>query len=140
MKLSILDSFSSFTGLRYCSISDNSGEEFYHEKLNEFFYQSISNGEKLIIDLDNTAGYSPSFIDEAFGNLVFDYSKSLVEENLVIISNQEPHWIEMINKETIIDWENRRINKQSPKKTKNHSPWYRKINNGQFEKKLWLSV
>ncbi len=140
MSLSILHDFSEYTGLRYCSISENSGEEFYHEILNKAFYDAISNDVKLTIDLDNTAGYSPSFIDEAFGNLIYDFSLELVKNNLVIISLQEPHWLEMLTNETYKLWEERRQKKSFPKITKDHNAWYRRTAEGKFECKKWLYI
>ena len=69
--ISVLENFSEFPTLRYCNISDNSGEEFYHKVLNKEFKVAYEKKEKLIVNLDYTAGYAPSFLDESFGNLVF---------------------------------------------------------------------
>ena len=107
--LKILKDFTEYPGLRHCSISDNSGEEFYHRVLNKAFKEAYEQNEKLIVDLDDTAGYAPSFLDEAFGNLVFDFSREIVSKNLELISNQEPLWKDMIKNETFNQWEERRI-------------------------------
>ena len=127
--ISILKYFSEFPALRHCNISDNSGEEFYHKILNNGFKEAYERDEKLVIDLDNTAGYASSFLDEAFGNLVFDFTLGVVKKHIEIISNQEPHWKEMIETQTYLQWEGRRKDKKNPKVTKEHSPWYRLINN-----------
>lgn len=134
-EITILNSFSEFPGLRNCSISDNSGEEFYHKVLNKEFTSAYNTGEKLKIDLDRTAGYASSFLDEAFGNLVFDFTLSIVEKNIEVVSNQEPHWKEMIENKTFPQWEKRRKEKENPKVTKEHEAWYRLIDN-----KLQLNV
>lgn len=63
------------------------------------------------MDLDNTAGYASSFLDEAFGNLVFDFTLDNVKRMVEIISNQEPHWKDMIEKQTYQQWEERRVRK-----------------------------
>ncbi|EKJ85530.1 uncharacterized protein DUF4325 [Leptospira meyeri] len=118
--------FSEFPGLRHCKISANSGEEFYHKVLNSEFKKAIDNNFKLIINIDNTAGYAPSFLDEAFGNLIFDFSLEEVKKRLEIISHQEPDLKIMIEKETFEQWEKRRINNQKPKKTIKHKKWFRK--------------
>lgn len=59
--ISVLESFSEFPALRHCNISDKSGEEFYHSVLNREFKGQFEKKEKLIVNLDNTAGYASSF-------------------------------------------------------------------------------
>lgn len=135
--ISILEDFSEYPGLRHCSISDNSGEEFYHKVLNRAFKEAIDNNQTLVVDIDNTAGYAPSFLDEAFGNLVFDFTLDLVKKEVEIISNQEPSWKDMIEKETFEQWEQRRIEDKSPKVTDHHEAWYKYVND-QLESKVWL--
>ncbi len=134
--ISILNDFSEFPGLRHCNISANSGEEFYHDVLNREFRNAYIENHKLTINLDNTAGYASSFLDEAFGNLVYDFSLDIVKNHIVIISDQEPHWKDMIENQTYIQWEDRRKNKQNPKVTKEHEEWFRMIDN-KLECKIW---
>jgi len=117
--INVLD-FSEFPGLRHCKVSDDSGEEFYHKILNYEFKKAIDNNEELYVVLDNTAGYAPSFLDEAFGNLVFDFSLKLVKKYLKVISKQEPDLIELLENETYPQWEERRIKNVKPKKTEDH--------------------
>lgn len=136
--ISILENFSEFPALRHCNISDNSGEEFYHTILNREFKEIYENGGRLTIDLDNTAGYASSFLDEAFGNLVFDFTLAVVSPKIEIISEQEPHWKEMILKQSFPQWEARRKSGQKPIVTKTHEPWFRLINN-KLEQKVWES-
>lgn len=127
--LSIHDSFSEYTGLRHCDISDNSGEEFYHKVLNKAFKDALENKEKLTVILDKVDGYASSFLDEAFGNLVYDFTLEKVKKNVEIISEQEPHWKKMIETRTYDQWEERRKKGESPKVTVEHPAWYRLINN-----------
>lgn len=134
--ISILNDFSEFPGLRHCNISANSGEEFYHDVLNREFRNAYIENCKLTINLDNTSGYASSFLDEAFGNLVYDFSLDIVRNHIVIISDQEPHWKDMIENQTYIQWEDRRKNKQNPKVTKEHEEWFRMIDN-KLECKIW---
>jgi len=136
--IKINSDFSEFPGLRHCSISDKSGEEFYHLILNEKFYEAKKAGEKLIVDLDHTDGYASSFLDEAFGNLVFDFTLKEVKDSVEIISNQEPHWKKMILEKSFHQWENRRIKEQNPIVTKIHEPWYRNVD-GKITKEIWES-
>ena len=104
--------------------------------LNSSFYDAISSNEKLIVDLDLTSGYASSFLDEAFGNLVYDYTKELVMKHLEIISLEEPHWKDMLINKTFIEWEKRRLEGNSPKVYVIHNPWYRYRNN-KFELGIW---
>ncbi len=98
----------------------------------------MSNNDKLIIDLDNTGGYASSFLDEAFGNLVFDFTLEKVKDKIEIISIQEPHWKDMILDKTFKEWENRRLQKINPVVTLTHKPWYRLVENNLI-KDVWES-
>jgi len=120
-------SFCENPGPRYISQGDDSGEKFYHDVLNKAFYDAVNSKKKLIVNLDSTSGYASSFLDEAFGNLIFDFGKELVENNVEIISNEEPEWKDMIFKETFAEWESRRENNQKPTKSERHEKWYRYI-------------
>ncbi|MCC7467196.1 MAG: STAS-like domain-containing protein [Saprospiraceae bacterium] len=135
-RVSILDDFSEFPNLRHCNISDNSGEEFYHRVLNQAFKEAYEANKKLSVNLDNTAGYASSFLDEAFGNLVYDFSLDIIESRIEIISDQEPHWKEMILNQTFPQWEARRKNKQRPIVTKAHPAWFRLIDN-ELKHEIW---
>lgn len=130
--------FTEFPGLRHDKISDNSGEEFYHKQLNARFHDSMMKNKKLTVVLDGVAGYAPSFIDEAFGNLVYDFTLNLVEKNLIVISKDESSWITMLETQTYPIWEDRRKKNDAPKKTmKDLSPWFRYID-GEYIKKNWI--
>jgi len=123
-KIIYIKDFSEYPGLRHCSISDDSGEEYYHNILNNAFHEAFTNNEKLIVNLDSTAGYAPSFLDEAFGNLIFDFGLDTVSKSLEIISEQEPDLKQMIIDETFPQWETRRKKNDKPKKTESHKAWY----------------
>lgn len=134
--IKVLD-FTEYPGPRYNEQGKNSGEDFYHLMLNESFANSLRDNKSLTVDLDRTAGYASSFLDEAFGNLVFDFTLDVVKNNLKIISNQEKDWIIMIFDKVLVDWETRRLENSIPKKTTEHSPWFRYINS-KLEKDKWL--
>ncbi|EOR96498.1 hypothetical protein ADIARSV_0282 [Arcticibacter svalbardensis MN12-7] len=136
MTISVLNDFTEYPGLRNCSISEFSGEEFYHDHLNNGFKESYDKKEKLIINLDGTGGYASSFLDEAFGNLVYDFTLNVVKSNIEIISDEEPHWKDMIEEKTFLQWEKRRQVEEKPIVTKNHEPWYRLVNQVPI-KKQW---
>ena len=135
-EISVLENFSEFPGLRHCSISENSGEQFYHQVLNKEFANAYELKIILTVNLDNTAGYASSFLDEALGNLVYDFTLYIVEKYIKIISTQEPHWKIMIEKETYVEWESRRKEGKSPVVTKEHAAWFRLVNN-QLINNVW---
>lgn len=122
--LVIKELFGEFTGLRHSNVSEKSGEDFYHTILNNEFKKSVENKDVLTVDLDGIRGYSPSFIDEAFGKLVYDFGAILVKKHLIIKSDDKPYWINAIEGETFLMWENRRKNKKAPIITEKHSPWW----------------
>lgn len=128
-KLIVKEKFGSYTGLRHSIVSEKSGEEFYHKFLNKEFKNSAQKSIVLVVDLDGVRGYSPSFIDEAFGNLVYDFSLSLVKKFLIIKSDDKTFWKDFIETETYPQWEQRRIAKMFPKKTEKHSAYWRYDNN-----------
>jgi len=121
----VIADYSISPGPRYCYQGDDSGEDFYHKVLNKQFKNSAQNGIALIVNLDGPDGYASSFLDEAFGNLVYDFGLSNVKKYIKIISNEEPEWIDMLENETYIQWEQRRKDSQDPKKTIEHSAWWR---------------
>lgn len=134
-KIRVFD-FDEYPGLRHCTISEFSGEEFYHKILNEAFKNAYEKKEKLIIDLDDVDAYASSFLDEAFGNLVYDFTLKNILKYVEIISIDEPHWIRMIETETYVQWEERRKNKDKIVVTEIHSPWYR-IVSGEIKFEVW---
>lgn len=138
--ISIRNDFSEYPGLRHCSISENSGEEFYHKVLNKSFYEALISDEKLVIDLDSTAGYAPSFLDEAFGRLVYDFTKNIVENKIEIVSTEEPSWIKDITNLTYSEWETRRLESSSPKITQKHDDWYKVNDDGEYVLGQWAEA
>lgn len=120
----VIADYSKSPGPRYCRQGDDSGEDFYHKILNEKFKNAFEQKLELEVNLDGPDGYASSFLDEAFGNLVFDFGLENVQSRVKITSNEEPEWIEMIKKETFKEWEKRRKDNQSPKKTVEHGDWW----------------
>lgn len=109
--------FSLSPGPRYIDQGNHSGEAFYLEKLKDYFQQAINENSVLIVNLDGVDGYASSFLDEAFGNLVFDFGESLIRSNLQIISCEEPEWKEMILSDTLKNWEKRRKDNKPPRRS-----------------------
>lgn len=116
MKINILN-FSEYPGPRYKSQGNSSGEEFYIKVLNPAFAKCYSNKEILEVYLDGTAGYPSSFLDEAFGELVYDFSLDVVKRYLKIKTDRYLRHKSMILEETFTQWENKRIKKNKIKRT-----------------------
>lgn len=139
MNFNIARDYSPYTGLRHSINSELSGEDFYHKKLNSAFAEALQNQEKLFLELDGSLdGYAPSFLDEAIGNLVYDFGLEVVKSNLVIKSERESQWIVMIEQQTFPNWAKRRKDKDIPTVTEQHSAWYRLVN-GELKLKIWCS-
>ena len=77
--ISIADDFTRYPGGRYRKHGKGSGEEFR----DAFLVPMLEKEEEVVIILDGTAGYSSSFLEEAFGGLVRrGYAKELIHRLL----------------------------------------------------------
>ena len=107
IEIKVID-FAEYPGPRYKSQGPNSGQEFYEKILKIKFQEVLDNNYNfLIVDLDGTAGYASSFIDEAFGNLLNDYKYEVVKKKLKIVSLEEESWEDVIFNETLPQWFNK---------------------------------
>lgn len=93
---SIAQDYTRTPGPRYISQGDFSGEHFRQTVLLDLFAEAVDKNEILVINLDNTAGYGPSFLEESFGGLARLKDKALVRKHLNFISEEEPYLIEEI--------------------------------------------
>ena len=112
IKLRVID-FTEYPGPRYQRQGDLSGEEFYVKKLNSAFTQAYREEKKLEVYLDGTAGYPSSFLDESFGELVYDFTLEIVKKRLLIITELNKKRKEKLENETFIQWEERRKRKET---------------------------
>ena len=94
-KIKVADRFPC-PGPRYTELGSSSGEEF-----KKWIKSKLDSG-RLIIDLDGTAGYGSSFLEEAFGGLVRDGVDKQAVRDIEFISTEEPELIDEI-KEYIED-------------------------------------
>ncbi len=69
-KINIARDFSRYPGCRYKNDCAYSGEEFRDDFLWPKLEAAINNRDIVEIDLDGVAGFSASFLDEAFAGLV----------------------------------------------------------------------
>lgn len=99
-------------GLRYEKQSPKtSGELFYMNVLKPQFVECYAKNDILTVVLDGTEGYAYSFLDEAFGRLVYDFTEETVLKKLIIITKDEPYFERMLQEQTFTEWETRRQKK-----------------------------
>lgn len=124
-------------GPRYNNQGEHSGEDYYHKILNEEFYNAVNEDKILEVNLDGTSGYASSFLDEAFGNLVYDFTLDKVKTFISIISKEEPEWKVMLENESFNEWEARREKREEPRKTVSHVNWYR-YDGSKYMQEVWI--
>lgn len=111
IRLSVLD-FTEYPGPRYIRQDlDNemtSGEAFYVQVLNKTFAECFKNKKKLILVLDGVSGYPSSFLDEAIGELVFDFTLDVVKSILDFDTRMYKKRVQQVKEETYCQWEERR--------------------------------
>jgi hypothetical protein len=98
VRLSVARDFSDTPGPRYRKEGPHSGQEFYEEVLLPKFKEARQRGVKLLVDLDDTAGYATSFLEESFGNLAIEYGAKTVLANITVKSDDEAYLAEEIEK------------------------------------------
>lgn len=94
-RIAVCTDFSSTPGPRAVNEGDFSGEQFRNEVLEPRIREAIAANSMLEVDLDGTAGYGTSFLEEAFGGLVRESGLGLIDlkQHLVIVSKEEPYLI-----------------------------------------------
>jgi hypothetical protein len=97
-ELSISTDFSRTPGPRFIDEGDYSGEDFRNNKLVPILKKAIEEGKGLRVNLDGTAGYATSFLEESFGGLIREngMSRDEIKKALLIISEEEEFLIENI--------------------------------------------
>ena len=93
--IKIADEYTATPGARYKADGPYSGEEF-RERFLEPRFSRPSDNEKITIDLDGTAGYGTSFLEEAFGGLARKVGKERCIARFEFISIEEPLLIDEI--------------------------------------------
>lgn len=85
-----------------------SGEAFYLEVLNSAFMTCYRDGIKLVLSLDGVSGYPSSFLDEAIGELVYDFSQEVVSNILQFDTRFFKRRVAQVVEETYKQWNQRR--------------------------------
>lgn len=107
--LVIASEFSRCPGARFRSEGEFSGEEFRSNLLVPKIKEAVSKGVKLIVDLDGSAGYATSFIEESFGGLIRNdgFTFDELENVLIIKSDEDPTYVDDIKTYIKHAWEHR---------------------------------
>lgn len=88
--INVAKDFTTAPGGRKRSWGAHSAEEFLETILLPKYIASVTAGEPLCINLDGTAGYAASFLDEAFAGLAVARASENVLDHLLIFSSEEP--------------------------------------------------
>jgi len=98
IKINIAKDFSKTPGSRYEKEGKFSGELFRKTIFAPAVLKAIENDNKIEINLDGTAGYGTSFLEEIFGGLIrvnkIPYKE--LKKRLTIISTEEDYLLEDI--------------------------------------------
>lgn len=98
MEIKIATDFSRIPGARVPEEGDYPGIQFRQEILLPKLKEAIEKNQKLVIDLDGTAGLGTSFLEESFGGLIrtdkLDYHT--VIKTLEFVSIDDPDYIDEI--------------------------------------------
>ena len=80
-------------GGRYPDDGQSPGSEFRDKYLAPAFEAAQREGAMLLIDLDGTAGFASSFLEEAFGGLARRFGIDKVLAGIRLKSDREPYLI-----------------------------------------------
>lgn len=88
-----------------------SGEMFYVLRLNAAFVDCLEGNKELVLMLDEVSGYPSSFLDEAIGELVYDFTREKVESILTFDTLMFKRRAKQVVDETYPQWEEKRVKK-----------------------------
>lgn len=111
IELRIAREFSRTPGPRQISEGDFSGETFRVNILAPLVQRAVAEHERLLVDLDGTAGCGTSFLEEAFGGLIrhHGYTLAQIRNTIEIKSNERPYYKDNIENEYLPEAEEKRI-------------------------------
>lgn len=114
--------------------TDTSGEMFYIRILNAVFVKCYEGNKELVLLLDGVSGYPSSFLDEAIGELVYDFTLANVENILSFETVMFKRRAKQVIEETYPQWEERRLKKDMVVHSPNVQATLKRLGtNGQIE-------
>lgn len=96
-------------GPRFIHQGDFSGEDFYKKVLNKKMAECINQKATMEVWLDGTSGYPSSFLDQAFGELVYDFTENEVRKIVHFVTKMYMRRVAKLYEETYPQWEKRRL-------------------------------
>jgi hypothetical protein len=95
-RLNIARDFSPTPGSRFIREGEHSGEHFRQSVLAPRLQEAKLAATVLTVEMDGTAGYGTSFLEEAFGGLIRHDGFSLAELKacLYLVSREEPYLVD----------------------------------------------
>ncbi|MBL0209447.1 MAG: STAS-like domain-containing protein [Holophagaceae bacterium] len=95
---SIARAFSRTPGPRYRDEGKKSGQELREDHIIGLLNMCIKDSKQLEINLDGTAGYATSFLEEAFGGLIRNdkFNLETLKSKLKFVSTEEDYLIDDI--------------------------------------------
>ncbi len=93
IRIDVFKDFSRTPGPRYIKEGEFSGELFRTEILFPAFKRAFKENRKVLVNLDGTAGYGTSFLEEVFGGLIREDKLHFdpIVQHLELISNEEEY-------------------------------------------------
>tara|TARA_R110002012_G_scaffold210271_1_gene380898 strand:- start:2191 stop:2532 length:342 start_codon:yes stop_codon:yes gene_type:complete len=93
INIKISTDFSKTPGPRYEKEGKHSGEVFRNTILAPKVKQALKEGKGIVVNLDGTAGFGTSFLEEAFGGLVREDKIPFkdLKKHLSIVSEEETY-------------------------------------------------
>lgn len=88
--------------------TNTSGEMFYVLHLNAKFSECLQGDKELVLMLDDVSGYPSSFLDEAIGELVYDFTLDKVKTILSFETIMFKRRAKQVVDETYPQWEEKR--------------------------------
>jgi hypothetical protein len=88
-QIAIARDFTKYPGPRYKESGPFSGELFRDEMLIPALRDAIRDGGRVVVNLDDVAGYGSSFLEESFGGLLRKgFRKEDLDRHLTVIANR----------------------------------------------------
>lgn len=97
--INVASDFSRTPGPRHAHEGKFSGEQFRKDVLRPRFDEAVGAGSRLRVELDGTAGYARSFLEEAFGGLVREgVQPTTLLAVLEVVSRDQPHLVTKVER------------------------------------------
>lgn len=94
----VAQKFSKTPGPRTVIEGSHSGELFRKSYLHPLMDRLVKDKKRIVLDLDGTAGYGTSFLEEAFGGLIREdgFDKKTIKKHIELKSDEEDYLIDDI--------------------------------------------